>query len=191
MCEDDMRKLISVVVLSLCFISVGFGQDSIDTIKYIQTLESEFNLQVNIYRKSKGLDSLPTNTELKLFCEKNNERLSRIPKFFDCVNKAEYVKMAHDSLDERIDKDYNPPRPFKYKPHYVNEIVHSRKIELTNDSNAVKKLAFMIMKGFSYSTSHYEVLVSPKCFTIYTSFKIVPIYGRLEILVTSAFTEYP
>lgn len=202
-----MRNLIAIVVVALCFVSVGFGQapkkveEKIDTARFIQILESEFNFQVNEYRRSLGLDTIPTNTELKMLCEKNNERLSRYQSFFEPTSNKEYRKYAHDSLQDRINAYYFPTKKhFQEILHtkfdngrisYVNEIVASdRKVDVTNDISKIKKLAYGYVMRFSYSKDHNEVLVSPLCFTLYTKFSVVEVGGVFRLVVTSCFTEY-
>ncbi len=179
-----MRKsllTISIVILNLVSC---FAQDSIDTLKYLEILKNEFNFQVNLYRKSKGLDTIPEHLYLKEICKVNNERLSKIPEFFKPMKNSLYREIAHEGFDYRVDSIYNPEIPLN-RLNRLNEIVHSRSVILTNDILKIKKLAKKIKDGFSESSDHNEALLEKNAIRIYTDFKVVTIEEKNYIVVTT------
>lgn len=188
MCEDDMRNLILAFLL---IVSVGFSQESIDTVQYIKETEREFVLQLNQYRKSLSVDTVQTEDSLHFLCFLNNERLSKEDKILyrSYKDNKEFREIAHRGFGNRLECHYDSlvEIPIMFRNVFYSEIVsYSGTDSLILQTP--KKLAKQMLDGWIGSHDHNEILIDKDYETVNVTLKFITNKNNhFRFIATSVF----
>lgn len=190
--EGGMGNLVrNIVAVLVSIVSVGVGQEPIDTAKYIKETEREFILQLNQYRRTLKVDTLKTEDSLHFLCFLNNERLSKEDKILykSFKDNKEFREIAHRGFGNRLECYYDSlvEIPILFRNTFYSEIVsYSGTDSLILQTP--KKLAKQMLDGWIGSHDHNEILIDRDYETVNTTLKfIINKNNHFRFIATSVF----